>query len=331
MSILGSNVSKAIWKNHLYTYSPTLFQYFEKYIPILLPDVTIILTHNLYVCPLCVKNYFFETSEGIKGNSEFSLDHVPPESVGGKFKIITCKKCNNKSGEYEAELSKLLNFGSVPDKKYNSIFPKMSVVKKDTGEEFIAGVQLNHGSVNISFNKKAKAHNLILKKFLDDLHSGNAKNLILNVSTPDLNKIHKALLKSAYLICFIWWGYEFVYSKNGEMIRKVLNEEIKYPAVVPTLWHETNKNVLPKGVGILKKENVKQSFIVSLEIKNSTENFTASVLIPNPTEQGWDKLYELDKYAKEKTLSEFECFTIPKSVMPNGYTFAWNNFETETN
>lgn len=324
MQIFSNNITETIWKAHLATYSHTLLEYYEKYSSILSTDSKIISPYHLYVCPLCVKNYFGESRQGIVGNSKFSLDHLPPKSVGGKFKILTCKKCNNEAGEYEAELLKLLDFGTEPDQKYKSILPKMTVRNKETGDEFYAIVQMKNGKTDITFNEKAKKHNKSLRNFLDEIHSGKIKSLNLNIPSPNLDKIQKALLKSAYLACFIWWGYEFIYSKNGEMIRKVLNDEINYPTRVPTVWHNNKEEILPKGVAILCKNNIRQAFIVNLELIGKRENFTAAILIPNPSERGWNKLYELDTFAKGKTLTEFELMTLPRTVIRNGYSIAWN-------
>ncbi|MBN8786641.1 MAG: hypothetical protein J0I84_06085 [Terrimonas sp.] len=71
---------------------------------------------------------------GMIANLEFSIDHLPPESVGGRYKVLTCKKCNNEAGYNEAELLKLVTFGSIPDKRRNSILPYTFVINKKTGE-----------------------------------------------------------------------------------------------------------------------------------------------------------------------------------------------------
>ena len=46
---------------------------------------------DAYICPLCLKAYAI-------GNTELTLEHVPPESVGGKPILITCKACNSNRG-----------------------------------------------------------------------------------------------------------------------------------------------------------------------------------------------------------------------------------------
>jgi hypothetical protein len=324
MPIFPKNITKPIWQKHLRTYSPTLFDYAPEYVKILSHEFKILFPGNLYVCPLCTDKYFYAEGDDIKGNSEFSLDHVPPESVGGEFTILTCKKCNNEAGSYEAELLKILNFGSVPDKKTGSLIPKMIVRNKQTGEQFHGIVQVANNQADIRFHEKAKQHNKKLKNFVAELHEGKIPALELMVPAPDEDKTGRALLKSAYLLCFACWGYEFVYSNNGERLRQVLKGELEYPTRIPAVWHDTKKNIMPKGLAILSKNGVREAFVVGLELKNTTDNCTAGILIPNPTENGWEKLSELEKMVRAKTPTEFQCMTIPRTLGRRGYTYAWN-------
>ena len=148
-------------------------------------------------------------------------------------------------------LTNLYQSLSTGDKKYGSIFPKMMVKNKETGEAFHAIVQHTPGTTSISFNEEAKKYNEDLKQFLDKLHSGKLQSLQLFVPSPDLKKTAKAILKSAYLLCFAWWGYEFVFSKNAEMIRQVLSDEIEYPTRIPTIWERSNDDSIPQGISIV--------------------------------------------------------------------------------
>jgi hypothetical protein len=300
-----------------------LVDHFAEFSLVFSPDTKPPSPENVYVCPLCTTKYFYVIDNEIYGNSEFSIDHLPPESIGGKFKVLTCKKCNNDSGANEAELTTLLDFGSVPNKRSKSLFPITYVINKETGEKFKGIVSSANGQTEISFNEKAKQYNNNLKRFLSEMHSGNMPNLQLFISSPDLDKIGKALLKSAYLACFVWWGYEFIYSKNAELLRRVLSNELSYPTRIPTVWHESKKEILPKGMSILSKNGIKKAFLFALELKGNAGDFMAAILIPNPTQTGWHELSELDKYVKAKDLTEFECLTIPEIVIRGGYTNAW--------
>jgi hypothetical protein len=47
-----------------------------------------------YVCPICRDPFTVEALD----DSRLSLEHVPPQSVGGRELLLTCTKCNNTAG-----------------------------------------------------------------------------------------------------------------------------------------------------------------------------------------------------------------------------------------
>src|SRR3954465_4932740 len=98
MKVFSKNISEETWYEHLYLYSKTLVHHTDQVRNLLSTEHKNVTIGNIYICPLCLKNYFVNTQNGVEGNAEFSLDHVPPESAGGRYKLITCKKCNNDSG-----------------------------------------------------------------------------------------------------------------------------------------------------------------------------------------------------------------------------------------
>jgi hypothetical protein len=323
MVIFPKNINEKIWSEHLRMYGPTLSDYCQEISTILPTQYHDLHFSNIYICPLCAKNYYIYTSSGIEGNSEFSLDHVPPESLGGKFKILTCKKCNNDSGVFEAELLKVINIGLAKDNPDLFSFPKVKIKNDKTGDSILGSVHVNNNRADIRFSENAKKYNSKYIDFLSSIHSGNMPKLKLEIPSADLARVEKALLKSAYLICFIWWGYEFVFSKNGALIRKVINNQLNYPTTVPTLWKDTKQGELLKGISILRENLKRIAFMVNIELKGSKRNCTASILIPNPTESGWDSLKELDNIIKANSTNNFNYVTLPRIVDRIGYSISW--------
>jgi hypothetical protein len=47
-----------------------------------------------YVCPLCVRPFSLEAL----GSGELTAEHVPPDKLGGRPLVLTCRKCNNEAG-----------------------------------------------------------------------------------------------------------------------------------------------------------------------------------------------------------------------------------------
>ena len=46
-------------------------------------------------CPICLRSFTRDAAE--KGQT-VTLEHVPPETLGGSVKCLTCKPCNNSAG-----------------------------------------------------------------------------------------------------------------------------------------------------------------------------------------------------------------------------------------
>jgi hypothetical protein len=47
-----------------------------------------------YPCPICLGGFTIEALE----QNQLSAEHVPPESLGGRELLLTCRNCNNSSG-----------------------------------------------------------------------------------------------------------------------------------------------------------------------------------------------------------------------------------------
>lgn len=62
-----------------------------KIIPFVSSDRVAFHMVDAYICPLCLSVYSI-------GNTDLMLAHVPPESIGGKPILVTCKDCNSNRG-----------------------------------------------------------------------------------------------------------------------------------------------------------------------------------------------------------------------------------------
>ncbi len=323
MKIFPKSITSSIWKEHLGTYGQTLVGFESHLEKVLSEEHFIQSTLNTYLCPLCLNSYFINTRSGLQGNAEFSLDHLPPKSSGGFFQIITCKKCNNDSGLFEAELVRILNFGIDKSNSNAVVLKRIKVIDAGTGE-FIHGDAIHsNGRTDIVFNENLKLYNKNYRSFLSRLHSNEISKLKIEVPLFDSQKVEQALLKSAYLICFIWWGYEFVFSEQASLIRKVLKKESRYPAQVPTIWH-TGDNAPPTGVSLLLNGTERLAFVVNIELNGIEVKTVASILIPNPTGDGWRMVREINRINQLDKKTELRGVTLPRVVHRIGYTISWN-------
>ena len=107
-------LSKWTATENLINYYPSIRQYPNKYLHLIPTENKNVTRHFIYVCPVCQKNYFLYINEIWSCSDEFTLDHYPPQNIGGQNTILTCKTCNNSAGsEYEPlllEWLQMMNF-----------------------------------------------------------------------------------------------------------------------------------------------------------------------------------------------------------------------------
>ncbi len=322
MKILPNSIAEEVWKEHLRFYSHTIVDYLDEVKEVIPQDLHTLLPYCLYLCPLCLKNYFIETPTKVVGNAEFSLDHLPPYSVGGRLKIITCRKCNNDSGTFESELEKLMNFGDDKTDSENGTKLNVRVVDPQSGI-YIKGVARKiNNEMDITFDSRLKNNRKDYINFLSKLHSNDLTTLNIQFRVPDMYDVQRALMKSAYLFCFVWWGYEFAFSKSGILMREVIVGKGKYLCKIPTKW--TKAINAPLGISIITDGDKRLCFLVNLRLNGIRDSTTASILIPGPTEDSWSNVAKLSSLSEQKESMEFNCISIPQTLHRFGYTLGWN-------
>lgn len=332
--VYGKEITNVVIGRHFYTFTESLKLHNPKYKEIRLnkPDLQEPTEH--YICPLCVKAQVIVKDNVLIKFEEFTLDHVPPESIGGKTKLMTCEVCNKTAGEYEAALLEKLRFHSFGDGKEGASIKKLSVKKdlKDTSKHKGFMIRDESGIPLLDFPEQAKENNPELKYILDHFQVGGlVQEIQITIKTTDEDKLSKALLKSAYLLCFINWGYEFIYSDTGYKIRKVLHGEEKYPISLPVIFIDKKKVELPIGVGIIQKPIELQSYYVTIPFIEGDNSYTALILIPPPIKDGWNRLKEIQEYYNKNQGIDFEYNLKPlEQTLPhnlNGYSESWYNRE----
>ena len=242
MKIFGNNVKQALWINHLYRYGSSLMPYFSEWLHKISFSSPILTSTSIYFCPLCVESYFIYFGGVLSGNCEFSNDHVPPASMGGNLLILTCKSCNNKAGKFEAELLKVIQFGNVPDKKTGSLWPHTYVKEKGTSDLFKVSmtktVDRDKNHYRFSLNEHEKKHISKVKTFSGKIQRGEIKEFTVQVRLPHYRSAYQAILKSAYLLCFIGGDTTLFFLKEESvfvilyMAKNITQELIRFTCIM---------------------------------------------------------------------------------------------------
>ena len=165
-----------------------------------------------------------------------------------------------------------------------------------------------------------------MKDWFDSSSSNIDWEATLTIKRPDDKKILKAVLKTAYLICFINWGYDFVFSTNGNLIREVSNGTNKYPTDTLLYWFDKNRpviNQIPKGLCLIEKPLEMHSYIVNVPLKIDGYYSIASILIPLCDVESWKKLKNIEDFQKNNQSIDVTFKQIIAPLLSNffdGYT-----------
>jgi hypothetical protein len=105
---------------------------------------------DIVICPICFHTFKESDVEKRGENNYLTIEHVPPQYLGGRTEVLTCFKCNNLFSEFDKELlyvpqrpdSKVVNwrtklksnedkFGAITEFDFNTNvvkFPQYSIL-----------------------------------------------------------------------------------------------------------------------------------------------------------------------------------------------------------
>lgn len=247
------------------------------------PDVD-----EVFLCPLC---YRLWEREAISAES-ITLEHVPPKSLGGKVRTITCKDCNNWAGtKLDSQLGQKLEFsafisgvpGSTAEARYSL---------NDQVDSLPATIRRpNPNTWEIIGDPKRSNPNEIRK--LDYFKEINSFNITFRPYKR--NYPEASLMRTAYLWLFSVFGYSFLLNSNLSVIR----QQIRNPeqSLLPN-WGIVNNKDLPNellGVNVIRKPIELLSFFVVFDVTNSTGlRERIGVLLPRPSDTGLNIYHYLE-------------------------------------
>lgn len=260
---------------------------------------------NGYVCPLCF-DPFFENDLNLKSKNPLTLEDVPPKSLGGNPKILTCKDCNSKSGHLLDNhlLQRLKEQDAkefLPNTEYKTTFSRNGnqangIVKIDKDGKIVFDIQPQRSN--------PKSTNRFMKdvfpaiKFYNPLL--NNENQIEPYRTNEFSikfpvnsnerRSEVALLRIGYLLAYSIFGSAFLI--NGALYK--VREQILNP----------DKDVLPKvfwirydfpnemlGMNIIKSPKELMCFVAIFNLSTESKVRQFAVALPGPSAPGI-KIYE---------------------------------------
>lgn len=308
---------------------------------------------NGYICPLCF-NVFFKKDLNSNLDNFLTLEDIPPKSLGGKPRALTCKDCNSKSG-HELDVHLLNN---LLDIDVNSFLPnsKSKAVFELSGNKVNGMIEIKEDGV-MNLNLQPKSSNPTeAKNFMEQFTPPKTlynplfypeKIFENGFQSPSFNLKFKnnfnerraevALLRIAYLLGFSSFGNGFFLNSGLYKVR----EQILKP----------DENILPKvfwikyhfpeeleGINIITLPKDLQCFLIVFSLTTKSISRQFAIVLPGPTDPGI-KVY--DYIEKNLCVGDgteflegfFEHINVEGLLKEKQFAFAsnilWENFTNE--
>ena len=214
----------------------SIFRYGSKAIAKYLNDDS-----SLYYCPICSLGY--PESSAITGD-DLTLEHIPPESIGGKPILLTCRNCNSLAGHTIdvsiASKKKFEEFENIVFGQEKGIIPFVTL---SLGELNVATSIHKEDSFDIRPIEKANSPSIIdrYKKHL--MNHSNDLQFKVSISHKYDSRLFKlSHLKSAFLIVFSWLGYRYAFDSRLDVVRQQIQEP-KNDILGTRFWIEGNEGI----------------------------------------------------------------------------------------
>ncbi len=231
---------------------------------------------DYYPCPLCL-NIFTKSALDQSLTNPLTLEDAPPKALGGKPIVLTCKKCNNQSGE---DLDNHLKIGSdlaAFNKKGGEISSRL---KLEDSRPFHAKFAFNKekNRVNFTYNPK---NEYALKQVKELMENWDGAKMNVTWQGPNPKKHSIGLLRTAYLIAFKQLGYSYVYTDGAKIVRSQISKPLEQNILKPFIL--SNKSIHDhEGVHFVNKPTSLNSIFVVFRLKQKSIIEYFGVFLPGP-------------------------------------------------
>jgi hypothetical protein len=228
-----------------------------------------------------------------------TLEHAPPESLGGKVVALTSDNVNSKSG-YTSDLN-LREFISHHEfSQGNGEFG----VKYYFGEKSsIRGVIRNTGEITFEFRPTKQFE--AAEKLKNELFTGKKVDLKVSMKTSKFPKI--GFLKTSLLIAFHTLGYSFFFGgsrfvnpNTKAIVDQINNPEEDIISQIHVFSDDFPDDFL--GASIIYEPIELRSVLIVFDLVGKVTN-RIGVLLPGPDEYGWNELdLAMQNYKDDKKI-----------------------------
>ena len=253
---------------------------------------------NVFICPLCFRGF----DETAVDNGLLSIEHIIPSSIGGKLETLTCKDCNNQTGsKLDAHLKRRISSEDILHGLSDK--PLRGTVQIGDGE-FRADIKLSLEQIEIAG----------LLEHSNPVNQGKAVRKI--EEGIDTIKLHAnlgftkqaslaAIVRSAYLIMFYYFGYGYIKFNLLDNIRRFLMNPINESNLSLSVIKLPAVPAKPIAVSILRKPAELQCFFITLDLSTAVDRFLG-VMLPGLKPEG-NEFYNVLSTLDNPVGIEYDC------------------------
>lgn len=269
---------------------------------------------EIYVCPLC-EGFYYENSiyQTNKRQAILTLEHNPPDNVGGIANILTCAICNNTNG---SKLDKVVHtYLKTEDFIKGKDGAKIAARFKFNNYIFGGELELNKGKPNFAYIDK-KTNEFGFSKLINHSVSKKPNKLSLEIKLADSNILNQSLLKIAHLTAFKYLGYSYLFNHSGYNTIRVIKGILKHPnESYGVLGFEfKNEHV---GLSIINEPIELRSFLIVQKVKVQGKERNVGIVLPANYDEGFNSLANFNNYINKEvqlSLEKFEFKNFPCRV-----------------
>ena len=196
---------------------------------------------EICICPMCGIGFTIEAID----NKILTLEHIPPESLGGKDILLTCASCNNTAGhKLDSEIfsrQKNLNLLTALTKKRIDYFGRVKL--EIAGERLNFDLSIDSKTGHVCY-KPAGNNPKAMEKYCTEMEQfgkgglwdGTFRTTTVHGYDVWLSKVGD--LRLAYLAAFAVFGYSYIFNDRLSKIREqILNPDNK---ILSGFWQSFN-------------------------------------------------------------------------------------------
>jgi hypothetical protein len=287
--------------------------------------------NDIFVCPLCFR--YFRKDETFENPEDvfITIEHVPPKALGGKKVTLTCIECNNWSG-YNLDSHLLHNFDvidfieGIPGSEVDTKIIINDDISLTGTASFTA-----EGKIEILYDPKRSSPNEVYRAQQPENLTPSSINIKFSGKQGRVSKQRRpecSLLRTAYLLAFMEFGYGFLINSGLSLIRGQLKNPTE--EVLPA-WGISRVGFPDEslGINIIKEPSDLQSFLVIFDVLTRLRSIRYGVMLPGPTFPGINIYKTLSDFSINQNNLEIKFSHIPHDdifIRDPNYSFISHEF-----